>query len=904
MPLSFPLSIGVFPRNRLALQGGVWLGAMLLGGIRLAATTTPTTDPALTQFQEEIQPILDQYCYDCHGYGSDKGGVVLDGFSDDATLRDHKLWLRVMKNVRAKIMPPADEAQMESEELEKLVAWIKRDAFELDPGVPDPGRVTVRRLNRVEYRNTIRDLMGVDYNTKDEFPADDTGHGFDNIGDVLNISPMLMEKYIDAAQTIVERAVPMQSRVVAEKRIAGGGFAQVESLPLPEGFAPGPSEPISLAAMKKGEVPKEALRPLPQRIAGQALDLYYYTPVRVGAKHMVERAGKYQLVLDFKTVERYVDDVFDYNRCRLVFKADGETLFEQEFTRQGEKNFVLTFDRDWQPGAHELAVEIHPIGEDKPQPRLLRLRLNGVTVRGPLAEEHWVQPENYSKFFVGTPTADEAGKRKFTRATLEKFATKAFRRPVDERTVERLVEIAEGTYSEPGTTVEAGVAQAMVAVLASPRFIFREEDVEPLQPGQAHPFVDEYSLASRLSYFLWSTMPDDELMELAGKKQLRANITAQLDRMMKHPKAEEFVRNFAGQWLQARDITTVVINSLDVYLRENPNAGFEKARETFRRLAEIPEGQRTEEDRVAMREARQAFISVVRRPRPELTDGIRQAMLQETERYFEYIIQQDRPLTELVDSNYTFLNEELAKYYEIEGVTGEEVRKVVLPPDSPRGGVLTQGTVLAVTSNPTRTSPVKRGVFILEAILGTPPAPPPPNIPALEDVASPEEIAQMSLRETMDLHARNKMCASCHSRMDPLGLALENFNAMGKWRVEEMNQPIETSGQLVTGEEFKDIRDLKRILANEHREDFYHSFAEKLLTYALGRGVEYYDVDTLDALVAQLDAAGGKPSALLRGIIESAPFQQRRQTETLHALHAAPAAALSRVTHNAPTTHE
>ena len=182
--------------------------------------------------------------------------------------------------------------------------------------------------------------------------------------------------------------------------------------------------------------------------------------------------------------------------------------------------------------------------------------------------------------------------------------------------------------------------------------------------------------------------------------------------------------------------------------------------------------------------------------------------------------------------------------------------------------------------------------------------PPPPNIPALEDVASPEEIAQMSLRETMDLHARNKMCASCHSRMDPLGLALENFNAMGKWRVEEMNQPIETSGQLVTGEEFKDIRDLKRILANEHREDFYHSFAEKLLTYALGRGVEYYDVDTLDALVAQLDAAGGKPSALLRGIIESAPFQQRRQTETLHALHAAPAAALSRVTHNAPTTHE
>lgn len=876
---------------------------MLVGGIHVFATT-PSNDPALGKFSEEIQPILDQYCYDCHGYGSDKGGVVLDGFSNDATLRDHKLWLRVLKNVRAKIMPPSDEAQPEIEEVEKLISWIKRDAFELDPRTPDPGRVTVRRLNRVEYRNTIRDLMGVDYNTKDEFPADDTGHGFDNIGDVLTISPMLMEKYIDAAQTIVDRAVPMQPRVVAEAKIAGGAFEKVEPLALPEGFAPGSPEPLSLASMKKGEVPKTPVRPLPQQIAGEALDLFYYTPVRVATEHKIEHAGKYQLVLDLKTVERYVDDVFDYNRCRLVFKADGETLFEQEFTRQGEKNLNLVFDRDWAPGAHELAVEIHPMGEDKPQARLLRLRLNAVTVRGPMAEEHWVQPATYSKFFVGAPTADEAGKRAFARNTLVAFATKAFRRPVDERTIDRLVEIAEGTYAEPGNTVEAGIAQAMVAVLASPRFIFREEEVEPLQAGQSHPFVDEYALASRLSYFLWSTMPDEALMQLAAKKQLRANLGAQLDRMMSDPRAKDFVRNFAGQWLQARDITTVAINSLDIFLRENPSPDFENARATFRRIMTIPDEQRTDEDRAAMKEARQAFISVVRRPRPELSDGLREAMLEETERYFEYIIQEDRPLTELIDSNYTFVNEDLAKHYDIEGVTGDEVRRVELPADHPRGGVLTQGTVLAVTSNPTRTSPVKRGVFILEAILGTPPAPPPPNIPALEDVASPEEIAQMSLRETMDLHARNKMCASCHSRMDPLGLALENFNAMGKWRVSEMNQPIETSGKLITGEEFKDVRDLKRILATEHREDFYHSFAEKLLTYALGRGVEYYDVDTLDDLVAKLEHGEGKPSVLLRSIVESAPFQQRRQTETLHSLHAAPAAAASRLTQNAHTTHE
>jgi hypothetical protein len=252
-------------------------------------------------------------------------------------------------------------------------------------------------------------------------------------------------------------------------------------------------------------------------------------------------------------------------------------------------------------------------------------------------------------------------------------------------------------------------------------------------------------------------------------------------------------------------------------------------------------------------------------------------MEKETELYFGYVIHEDRSLLELIESNYTFLNETLAKHYGIAGVTGKQMRKVDLPPDSPRGGVITQGTVLAVTSNPTRTSPVKRGVFILEAILGTPPAPPPPNIPALEDAASADELAKMSLRETLALHASNKMCSSCHSRMDPLGLALENFNAMGKWRDSEMGRPIEPAGKLITGESFADARELKHILATQHREDFYHAFSEKLLTYALGRGLEYYDTDTIDRLVALLDETQGRPSALIRGIIESAPFQQRRQ---------------------------
>ncbi len=858
------------------------------------ASFTRAAEPFVETFERDIQPILDQYCYDCHGYGSDKGGVTLDGFKSAAELRDHKLWLRAMKNVRAGIMPPIDEAQPSSDEIEKLINWIKRDAFQLDPAKPDPGRVTVRRLNRVEYRNTIRDLTGVDFNTQTEFPSDDTGHGFDNIGDVLTISPMLMEKYLDAAQTIVGQAVPTQSRVVAEHPVVGRAFATVKSaapdfLEVPAGtVVPTAAAPAEGAPVAEVAAPaKPFARPLPA-VAGAALDLHYYTPVTVAATHEVKVAGRYELVVDLKTVERYVDDMFDYNRCRLIFRVDGEKVVDREFVREGEKTFKLAVERDWAPGTHELSIEIAPIGPDHIQHRLLRLRLNEVTVRGPMAPEHWVQPRDYARFFPREvpPMAAKAERRAYAEEVLGRFATKAFRRPVEAHTIARLGEIAEGIYLEPGNTFETGVAQAMVAVLAAPRFIFREEESEPLQPGQAHPNVDEYSLASRLSYFLWSTMPDEELFKLAGEGRLRANLGAQLDRMLKDPRAQQFVENFAGQWLQARDIESVAINASDIHLRENPNPAVDAARATFLRVSVIPDEKRTDADKAEFAEARKVFRAFMRTPRPQFTNELREAMREETERYFAYVILEDRSLLELVDSNYTFLNEPLAKHYDIDGVTGKEMRKVELPAGSPRGGVLTQGTVLAVTSNPTRTSPVKRGVFILEAILGTPPAPPPPNIPSLEDAASPEKLAQMSLRETMALHATNKMCASCHSRMDPLGLALENFNAMGKWRASELNQPIETSGQLITGEKFADVRDLKRILATEHRDDFYHSFAEKVMTYALGRGVDYYDVDTLDHLVEELEANGGRPSVLFRGIVESPAFQQRRHEGTLAALDA------------------
>jgi hypothetical protein len=666
-----------------------------------ALTVTPLTrgseTSAVSQFRKEIEPILVSYCYDCHGDGLARGNVAFDELKTDEALVDHELWLKVLKNVRANIMPPEKKARPNDNERERLEHWIKVSAFGLDLQNPDPGRVTVRRLNRVEYRNTVRDLTGVDFRVELEFPPDDSGHGFDNIADVLTLPPMLLEKYFEAAKSIVARSVP-----------------------------------------------------------------------------------------------------------------------------------------------------------DAPGGR------------------------NYERFFGKAPAATVEARREHAREVLENFARRAFRRPVDDKTLDRLTALAESIYSQPGKTYEAGVSQAMVAVLASPRFLFREEGTEPIRRPNEHPQVDEYALASRLSYFLWSTMPDEELFRLAAEGSLRKNLSAQVKRMLADRRSEALVRNFVGQWLHTRDIENIPIEERAVLAREDgSNTDRERNRRRFRELRDKPEESLTPEEKEELGRLRAAFRNAGQ-PRVEMTGELRRAMRQETEKTFEYILREDRSLLELLDSDYTFLNERLARHYGIEDVTGNEVRRVTLPADSPRGGVLGQGTILAVTSNPTRTSPVKRGVFILENILGLPPPPPPPDIPPLEDAARKTDGRTPTLREVLAVHREQPLCSSCHNRMDPLGLAFENFNAMGMWRDQEYGQPIDAAGKLVTGATFSDVRGLKRILVTQHQRDFYTALTEKLMTYALGRGMEYYDVETVDQIVARLAKADGRPSALLMGIVESAPFQKTR----------------------------
>ncbi len=821
-----------------AALAGLIAPSALLASISGQATPAPT---AAALFAKDIQPVLVDYCYGCHGDGVSKGQVAFDGYaSDEALLADSRLWMAVLKNVRAGVMPPVEEGHSpQPEEVKKLEDWIKYQAFGINPAHPDPGRVTLRRLNRLEYRNTIRDLMGIDFNSEVEFPPDDTGHGFDNIADVLTVSPLLMEKYLQAAESIVNTAVPKVGRVLPQRIARGRDFVSADG-----------------------------------RQHGETMNVRF--PAKVSKTFTVPQDETYQLNL---TLEIRGSFDFDPGRARVIFSIDGEERFREEVAWQERKRLTYDYSEAWKAGDHVLTVELQPL-PPVPQPGVIAstaseappppapearpaptfpgipasilippdpapgasstrvvVSIISAQVTGPQNPEFWTPPENHARFFPEGPAPeDPAARDAYARRVLSAFVNKAFRRPVEEARVDALLTLARDVYTQPGTTFEEGVGRAMMAVLGSPRFLFRIEAPAAGRTSEPYPEIDEHALASRLSYLLWSTMPDDELRGLADRGALRPALQAQVRRMLADPKAEMFVRNFVGQWLQARDIEFVPINA--------------------RAVLNIPRGRGG--------------------PRVDFGADLRKTMRAETEMYFAHVVNDDRSILELLDSDYTFLNEKLASHYGVPGVTGEKLRKVTLPPGSPHGGVLTQGTVLAVTSNPTRTSPVKRGHFILENILGTPPPPAPPDVPDLEAARREIDGREPTLREMLAFHAENSLCRSCHNRMDPLGLALENFDAMGLWRESEAGQRIAPEGKLITGEAFADIRDLKRILVNERRFDYYRCLTEKLLIYALGRGLEPADVHTVDQIVERLERDGGRFSTLLMGVIESVPFQRQR----------------------------
>ncbi|MGV3486320.1 MAG: DUF1592 domain-containing protein, partial [Planctomycetaceae bacterium] len=808
---------------------------------RCAADDSPAEGPQ-HRYASSIEPIFQEHCYGCHSDGTAEGGFSFDKLpATGGSEADRRQWWTVLRKLRAGTMPPVDEPAPSPEQKALIDQWIKSDVFQVDPERPDPGYVTLRRLNRAEYRNTVSALLGIDYDTNASFPPDDTGHGFDNIADVLTVSPMLLEKYLDAAREVVQAAVPLVSGV-PRKRFLSGQFFQT------------------------GEEKWNSAK------------LSYKDAATLSQSIDIPHSGSYVVQLHFQATQSYVEGEFDYNACRLIFKIDGETVLEKELYCQNWVNHEYKFDRQWQAGPHPISLELVPLTPDQPNVRKPAIEFRSVTIFGPDDPDQYDRPERYEKFFPQGVAPEAADQRcQYAREIIERFATRAYRRPVDQPTLDRLVSLAEYQYSEAGKTFEAAVADAMTAILASPRFLFREESLLPA-PGQSVALIDEFSLASRLSYFLWSSMPDDELLQLAKEGRLRKNLSAQIDRMLADDRSKEFFKNFVGQWLQSRDIENLAINTSAIIQRERvPEASDDAMREVFRSLRRKPESELTPEQRElieAARERRKQFEELVKRTEPN--GEVKRAMRAETEMLFEHLIREDRPLHELLDSDYAFLNEALAEYYKIEGVEGRSMQRVTLPPDSLRGGVLTQATFLSITSNPDRTSPVKRGKFILENLLGTPTAAPPPDIPPLEQSEQGEAQRKLTLRESLELHRASPLCASCHNAMDPLGLALENFNALGHYREQESTGPIDPSGKLISGDQFASIKELKAILAAKYRRELYTCVTEKLLTYALGRGIDYHDVESVDQIVAKLEAADGKAGGLVHAVIESAPFQFSR----------------------------
>jgi hypothetical protein len=618
---------------------------------------------AAAKFDADIRPLLQKYCWDCHADGAAEGMRAFDGYPNDAALlADRGLWWAVLKNVRAGVMPPADSPRPTPDEVAKLSEWIKRDAFGLDPADPDPGRLTLRRLNREEYRNTIRDLIGVDYDTSVEFPPDDSGSGFDNVGDALTLSPLLMEKYLQAAEEIVAQAVPRVSREMPDEDYGGEGWKSEDG----------------------------------ERKANE-LDFYVATEVsrRVPVKHTAE----YRII-----VEAAVNGGFNFDPggCRVTCRVDDREVWSREFAWQEERMQRIAETIKLEAGERNIRFQVEPLTPSDQKKEGIRFRVRRVRVEGPLEREFWEAPRGYERFFTRRdppPAEDEAARVAYTQELLSSFGLKAFRRPVDDATLDKLVGFARTIDQSPDRTFEDSIAQAMTAMLASPRFLFRFEGPAEQSAGDRFPLVDEFALASRLSYFLWSTMPDQELLDLASRGELRQQFDAQLKRMLADDRADRLIRNFVGQWLQTRDVEGASIDALAAMgVREEYDGLREKFFRDRRRRTEPRDDDPPE--LVAARER----ITKLREIREGFNEDLRRAMRRETEMLFTHVMREDRSLLELIDCDYTFLNERLAKHYGIPDVSGEEMRKVSLAPDSHRGGLLTQGTFLVVTSNPTRSS--------------------------------------------------------------------------------------------------------------------------------------------------------------------------------------------------------
>ena len=750
----------------------------------LQAAEAPPVDHET--WKTKVAPFLETHCFDCHGDDDGDAGLNLAVYTSASDLTEHrKTFEKIFRMINSGAMPPGDfEPLPEDDDREVVATWLEDKLFNFDcKVVNDPGRPTIQRLNRAEYNNTIRDLVGVDFKPADDFPSDDVGEGFDNIGDVLSLSPLLLEKYLKAAEQITARAIVSDDY----------------------------SKPRTLT--KRG---------LNLSKAGHAHDsgddfVAILSAGEARADFKLAATGDYVIRIEAKATQAGRDEL-----AKMEFRVNGDPVHIVDVPG---KKVVGQFEFKTRLQAGDVRIAGRFINDKMIKRQDRNLYVRQIQLIGPENAEPPTYPALHQRLVFAVPGAGKSVKQAATEV-LQTFAKRAFRRAVSGDEVQKYVGLVERIANQDDGSYNEGIAVAMQAILVSPHFLFRvETDSRPDDPTNGHK-VNQYELASRLSYFIWSSMPDDELIKLADRGQLQNpdTLTKQITRMLRDKKSRALTENFATQWLNLRVLDE---------------------------LTPDPDQFKT------------------------FNAKLKADMIRETEMLFESIVKDNRPITDFIDANYSFINERLAKHYDIRGVKGNNFRRVSLK-GSGRAGVLTHASVLTLTSNPTRTSPVKRGKWILENLLNDAPPDPPADVPDLDETA--QEHPGMTLREQLALHRESPTCASCHKTMDPLGFGFERFDAVGKIRSLADGKPIDPSGELPSGESFSGALELVQIV-KERREQFCRCLAEKMMTYALGRGLDYYDRCAIDQIYGRLDENELRFSSLVEGIVLSKPFLERRGEE-------------------------
>ena len=753
--------------------------------------------------------VLNSYCATCHGDRTRTGGLSLERADLIDVPKGAETWEKVIRKVRAGMMPPPGAPRPAAAQLNALAGFLETSLGQAAAAKPRPGRTAMHRLNRAEYANAIRDLLALDVDAAALLPPDDESSGFDNIADVLTVSPSLMERYLSASWNISRMAVGnLNIAPTASVYRVRPDLSQDQHI---DGLPPGTRGGI----LVKHNFP---------------LDGEYTIKVRLWRNTFDLMRG----MEDPHDIEVAMDGV----RLKLVTAGGREDFLkmaENPGTFGADLDQRLTIRMPVKAGTHTLwattVLRSHAPRDDMIKP-FIRTTIDGldimgdpsmdrVTIEGPFGATGAGDTASRRKIFICKPAAPSDEPACATKI-LSALGRLAYRRPVDKGTLGTFMEFYARGRAGKGGSFESGIESALQFILASPEFLIRfESDPANVAPNAVYR-LDDLALASRLSFFLWSSIPDDQLLTLAGQGKLKdpAVLEQQVKRMLIDERSKSLITNFAEQWL---------------HLRNLKNSGPDL----------------------------QAF--------PDFDDNLRQAMKEETTLFFDSIMREDRSVVDLLNADYTFVNERLARHYGIPNVYGSQFRRIKVPSEA-RRGLLGQGSILTVTSYPNRTSPVERGKWILTNLLGVPPQPPPPNVPPLQESSSDGRV--LSLRERMEKHRASPVCAGCHRLMDPIGFALENFDGVGHWRTSEDGAKIDPSGTLFNGASLDGVTGLRQALAAQP-EVFVGVMTEKMLTYAVGRGIEYYDMPAVRKVVQDARIKNYRFSSIVLGIVKSAPFQMK-----------------------------